>query len=147
MPRASSYTPEIGFAICEELAQGDKSLRQICRELKISHSSVLFWAQENKEFADQYTRAREIGDDLSFENLEDKAAEVPPTDESGRVDNGWVQWKRLQIDTMKWSLAKRRPKKYGDKLQVEGDLKVTRLVVTEPSAVNELPAPKPEFEE
>ena len=35
------------------------------------------------------------------------------------VDIGWVAWKRVQIDTMKWLLSKRNPKKYGDKIGLE----------------------------
>jgi hypothetical protein len=45
------------------------------------------------------------------------AAEPAPCDATGKTDSGWVQWKRLQIDTAKWVLARRRPTVYGDRVE------------------------------
>lgn len=112
------YTKEIGDLICEQLAQG-KSLRGICAEQGMpAHSTVLEWAREIESFANQYARAREIGDDVEFESLADLADEQPPLTPAGAVDNGWVQWQKNRIDTRKWGLARKRPRKYGDKLDI-----------------------------
>ena len=46
------------------------------------------------------------------------ADEMPPMDANGRTDSGWVQWQRNRIDTRKWIAAKLKPKKYGDKVDV-----------------------------
>jgi len=116
--RPSLYTPELSSKICAEIATGDKSLRQICRELNIGHSTVLGWAIDNKEFADQYARAIKIGTDAQFDALEEEIAAVPERGKFG-IDAAWVNWKRLQLDTRKWALSKRVPKKYGDKVQTE----------------------------
>lgn len=114
------YTPELGEAICERLKDG-VSLLQTCRELNIKESTVRWWALEIPEFSANYARARELGDDAEFERLTEMAAEEPRLTAQGFVDSGWVTWKKNQIDTHKWSLARKRPKKYGDKLQHSGD--------------------------
>lgn len=133
MPSESGYTPELGVAICEMIATGDKSLRQVARELSLSHSTILLWALKNEDFADQYARACEIRDEASMELIDDLRNEEPErvtitiaedvTKTS--VDSGWVSWKRVQIDALKWQLSKRRPKKYGDKQEIEHTGKVT----------------------
>lgn len=128
MGRISTYTPELGDAICEELAEGGKSLRSICRDRDISYSTVLTWVRDSEDFANQYTRARETGNDADFENLTDIAGEKPPK-VKGFTDSGWVSWQKNLVDAHKWSLSKRCPKKYGDKLDlnVAGNLNVTNL--------------------
>jgi hypothetical protein len=91
-----------------------ESLRTVCKELGIHHTTVLSWARDNPQFADQYARARVIADDVDFDDIVDDASEPPPT-VKGFVDAGWVAWKKNRIDAKKWSLSKRRPKKYGDR--------------------------------
>jgi hypothetical protein len=112
--RPSSYTQESADEICARLSEGGKSLRTVCNELGIHHTTVLTWARDNPQFADQYARARVIADDLDFDDIVDEASEPPPT-VKGFVDAGWVAWKKNLIEAKKWSLSKRRPKKYGDK--------------------------------
>ena len=135
MGRPSLYTVELGNQICEKLAEGGVSLRGICRNLQISYSTVLQWVTDNKDFADQYARAREIGDDADFDGLIDLASEKPPT-VKGFTDAGWVSWQKNLIDAHKWSLSKRRPKKYGEKIQQEhsGSVGV--------SLINSIPRPE-----
>jgi hypothetical protein len=110
------YSQELADRICARLAEGE-SLRSICRDMGFSHSLVLLWAREKPEFANQYARAREIGDDAEFESLTDMAAEPPERTATGSVDPGWVSWQKNRIDVHKWSLARKRPKKYGDKVE------------------------------
>lgn len=142
LPAESSYTSELGHAICESIATGDKSLRQVSRDIGVPHSTILLWALKNEEFADQYARACEIRDEASMESLDDMRTEEPERvtisfgEDSSKtsVDSGWVAWKRVQIDTLKWQLAKRRPKKYGDKIQQEhsGEVGVLQIVSSVP---------------
>lgn len=118
MGRPSLYTQELGDKICERLAEGE-SLLAICRDIQISEGTVRTWVRDHQDFATNYARAREIGDDVEFEKLNEMASERPPT-VKGFTDAGWVAWKKNQIDTFKWSLARKRPKKYGDKMQHTG---------------------------
>jgi hypothetical protein len=86
----------------------------------ISHTSFIDHVHENKELADQYARAKELGDDLAFDHLRELQTMAPERGKFG-VDPGWVAWKRQQVDTLKWELSKRCPKKYGENLTLKGD--------------------------
>jgi hypothetical protein len=44
---------------------------------------------------------------------------------SAAVNNEAVQRSRLRVDARKWLMSKLMPKKYGEKLELGGDLKVT----------------------
>lgn len=102
------------------MSEGDKSLSKIARELGISLSFIFSWLAEDGEFAEKYARAREIGTDAAFERITDMAAELPASNIKG-YDAAYVQWQKNRIDTEKWVLSKRSPKKYGDKMQHTGE--------------------------
>lgn len=127
--RPSSYTPEIGKKICALIADG-KSLREIdSLEDMPSKSTILEWlvTGQHAEFSDQYARAREI----QLESAADELLEIADTPQLGIIEtikpDGSVEVKKedmlghrkLQLDTRKWILARRLPKKYGDKLTQE----------------------------
>lgn len=114
------YSQEIADKVCAELAKGETSLRAVCRNIGIAHSTVLEWARDNVEgFADQYTRARDLATDAEFEGFVDLSDTEPERDEKGRVDPGWVAWHKQRLDSRKWAWARRMPKKYGDKITQE----------------------------
>lgn len=95
--------------VLEGLADG-KSLREICRADDMpSVTSILRMVSTDTQFAEQYARARAAGDDAMAEDIQ-AIADGP----------GDPQDKRVKIDARKWLLAKRQPKKYGDKLAVGG---------------------------
>ena len=57
--RPSSYVKEVADDICQLIAQGE-SLRKICERPGMPTRQTIFnWLDENKEFFDQYARARE----------------------------------------------------------------------------------------
>jgi hypothetical protein len=115
---ATILTAEMELQIIDEVSLGERSLRAICREIGISHTSFLDHVRENQQLADQYTRAKEIGDDLAFDHLRELQTMEPERGKFG-VDPGWVAWKRQQVDTLKWELSKRHPRKYGERVAVE----------------------------
>lgn len=110
--RPSIFSEELAARICERLALGE-TLRSVCRDDEMpAHSTVIGWTHENKEFSDQYARARETGyrilaDDL-VEIADDKLGD-PARD-------------RLRVDTRKWLLSKALPKIYGDRHTHEVEL-------------------------
>jgi len=57
---------------------------------------------------------------------DDKTGDVLETDIGQQGNNANVTSSRLQVDTRKWIASKLRPKKYGDKVEVEntGEVKV-----------------------
>ncbi|MDX1117037.1 terminase small subunit protein [Sinorhizobium medicae] len=127
MAGVSTYTEEIALRICERLADGE-SLKAMCEDEDMPSKSTVFkWLSENPTFSDMYARAREAQADALFDDVLSIA-------DDGR--NDWMQrnfgedtrWvengealrrSQLRIDARKWMAGKLRPKKYGDKLDVE----------------------------
>ena len=98
-----------------------------------SYSTVMRWIRDNPEFAQNYTRACE---DMA-DNDADKIADVAQRVIEGKVD---PQAARVAIDAYKWSAGKRRPKKYGDKLEIEntGSVAVTHTLDVSGLSLEEL---------
>lgn len=113
-----AYSQEIADAVCARLAEGE-SLRAAAAEHGISHATFLLWVSQTPELADQYVRAREIGADAEFDALESHADAEPERDDKGKIDPAWVALQKLRIDTRKWTLARKAPKKYGDRITQE----------------------------
>jgi hypothetical protein len=111
------FTQEKADAVCALVAEGE-SLRKACESVGMKHPTFLLWCDQNQALADQYTRARSVGADIEFEGLQELADEPPEKTASGSVDAGWVAWQRNRIDVRKWSLSKKAPKKYGDKVDL-----------------------------
>lgn len=124
--------------VCDLVATGE-SLRRSADIVGVKVSTFLDWVRENPDLTEQYTRAREKGLEVEFEALRDLAAEPPPITPAGTTDSGWVQWKRLQIDTAKWTLSKKNPRKYGDKIETTHQVgeSIQRIVrdVVDPKAI------------
>lgn len=123
--RPSLYTDELAAAICERLAAGE-SLRAICRDEGMpAHSTVLGWVNDNPDFSDQYTRAREKGYAVMFDHMLEIAdtpqqgVTIKESEKGTEVRTGdMIEHRRLRVDTRKWMLAKALPKIYGDRLDL-----------------------------
>ncbi|ECD5849103.1 ubiquitin carboxyl-hydrolase [Salmonella enterica subsp. enterica serovar Kisangani] len=114
--RPSDYLPEVAADICSLLADGE-SLRKVCERPGMPNKSTVFrWLAEHTEFRDQYAKATETRADSIFEDMFDIADNV--NEEAAAVAKA-----RLRIDTRKWALARMNPKKYGDKLTQDIDVK------------------------
>lgn len=125
MSRRSSYTQEMGDAICQRMCDGE-SLRQICKDESMPYMSVVMrWARDIPEFQEHYARARE---DLQAHWAEQilEIADSPlmgiKTETKGEevktITGDMIEHRRLQIDTRKWLLSKLAPKKYGEKVDL-----------------------------
>lgn len=150
--RPSGYTPELADLICAELSDG-KSLRKVCQDESMPNKATVFrWLREREDFRDQYARAKEEAADSLADEMTDIADDgsndwMEAFDKDGTAI-GWklngehVQRSRVRIDTRKWLASKLKPKKYGDKIEVDnthrGQVGVTIL-----TAVPE-PVPEPE---
>lgn len=95
--------------IFEQLEEG-VSLRKSCENQGVKDNTFLNLVEKNPSLTEQYARAKIKGQDARFEGMLDYA----------KNSNDDPATKRLYIDTLKWVLAKQQPKKYGDKLEVEG---------------------------
>lgn len=104
--------------IIDELANG-KSLRKILRdddELP-SRRFVYQWLDPNNQkwfdqsFSNQYTQAREDAGDLDAEKIEEIVEDV-------RNDKLRPDQARVMGDLLKWTAGRKKPKKYGDKMDL-----------------------------
>lgn len=127
--RPTDYTPELTAQICERLAVGE-SLRSICRDDAMpSLASIFLWLGKYPEFSEQYTRAREA----QAESHADQIVEIADDD---KID---PNHKRIMVDARKWVASKLKPKRYGDKLDLEhkGEVGLTVNVVRMTDADNQ----------
>jgi len=130
MARPTIYTQELADKICSELAEG-KSLRTVCLADEIPDKSTIFnWLRTNKEFLDQYTRAKIEASDALADEIQDIADDG--SNDWMEINMGHGQTKiicyrehversKLRIESRKWIMAKMKPKKYGDKLDLTSD--------------------------
>lgn len=127
MGRPTSFTQAMADTLCERLASG-LSLRKICRNKAMPNKATVFrWLGQNAEFSDQYARAREAQADLYVDEMVDLSDTPQIGRKTKRTVDGklevmtadMIEHRRLQIETRKWVAARMRPKKYGDKLDVE----------------------------
>ena len=120
MARPTIFTKDLGDKICEELSQG-KSLRTVCLANDMpDKASVFNWFRTNKEFLDQYARAKEESADADNEVLEDIGDEAITESKSvdPKASSAVVSAYKLKADNLKWFMSKKKPKKYGDKLDM-----------------------------
>jgi len=146
--RPSEYTDEKADAICELLARG-WSLKRVIEqgnneeEYKDigfpSIATVFKWMRENEEFLKNYARAKQESADAMAEeilDISDDGRNDRYTDEMGRerTDHDVIARSRLRVDTRKFLMAKMKPKRYGDKLDLTSDgerIEMTPLVISE----------------
>jgi hypothetical protein len=123
--RPSRFSDEIATEICERLADG-QSLIDICKDENLpAERTIRKWLAEDRNgFVPQYVRAREAQVEHYIDEIVDIADSV-----ANCTDSAIVHAARLAIDTRKWAAAKRLPKKYGDRLDLEhkGDITVKIL--------------------
>jgi len=125
--RPTDYTLELSDRICARLANGE-SMRTVCLDDDMPSRETLFrWIRTNTEFHDHYAHAKQESADALTEEMLDIADEgsndwmdAHDKDNAGYKLNGeHIQRSKLRIDTRKWIASKQKPKKYGDKQQID----------------------------
>ena len=108
MGRPSSYTPEVAALVCERIAEhGSLSAALEADPTLPADRTIYRWLVQHEDFRQSYTHARAIGDEpLADEMMRVARDPEIPSDQ-----------KRILVDTMKWQLARRSAKKWGDKIQ------------------------------
>lgn len=128
------YDQAVADFICEKIADG-RGLVSVLKENEglPSYSVVMKWARENPDFQQKYIKALE---DMADHDA-DKITDVAEGTLRGLYDPAAA---RVAIDAFKWSAGKRRPKKYGDKLEIEntGNVAVTHTVDVSNLSLEEL---------
>ena len=122
--RPTNYNENIALVICIRLANGE-ALKQITTEVDMpAQSTVYSWLLKFPEFTEMYARAREEQADSNADEVIAISDEEPRyiTDSTGKsyVDSGWVAHQRNRMEARKWTAMKLKPRKYGDRVAVEG---------------------------
>ena len=143
----SKFNQETADLICIMLSEG-MSLRKILKadtEKKLPAQATIYqWLLRYPAFQEQYTRAREEQAETLADEIIDIADEQPEivvvTDKTGKViehklDGAYLQWQKNRIEARKWTASKLRPKKYGDRVAVEG-VEGGAPIVTEDTGAN-----------
>lgn len=126
----AEFSQELFDTICDRLAGGE-SLRSICADEDMpSQVSVFKWIGRDEELAKQYARAREAQADAIFDEVL-HIANTPMLGEKRKInadgtievtEGDMIEHRRLQIDARKWMAGKLRPKVYGDKMELGGNV-------------------------
>lgn len=122
--RPSIFNQTLADKICHELALG-KSMRTVCAPDDMPAMSTVFsWFRTNKEFLEQYTRAKEESTDALAEEVLDIADDgtndfmAVKGIAKPKYNREAVERSKLRVDTRKWLMSKMKPKKYADKMDV-----------------------------
>lgn len=124
--RPSIYDKAVVDTILEKIRQGE-SLASICKADNMPASSTFrTWVADDVDgLSARSARAYEVGYDAIADQCVEIADEEPDIHPiTGAKDSASVQHKRLRIDTRLRLLGKWAPKKYGDKLELGGEVRV-----------------------
>jgi hypothetical protein len=105
-----------------------QSLTKATKKIGLDKKSFLLMIEKDSTLLHQYTHAMEARADLIAErmvrNSHNRSNDFY-TDENGNLKPNpvSVQRDRLILDSDKWLLSKLMPKKYGDKLTLDGEVK------------------------
>ena len=126
------FDQKIADIICIGLSEGlslRKMLKADVQGVLPAQSTIYEWLLRHPSFAEQYTRAREEQADTLADEIIEIADEQPEivvvTDRDGKViehklDGAFLQWQKNRIEARKWTAMKLKPKKYGDRVALEG---------------------------
>lgn len=139
--RPSIFTEDLAADICERLVNGE-SLRAICRDDAMPAISTVFkWLTEKPSFSDQYAKAKEEQAEALADEIvaiaDEECTMVRSSKHPGAAkddeeelevvfDYTAVARNRLRVDARKWVASKLKPKKYGDRI----DMNATTVTMT-----------------
>lgn len=104
-----------------------KSMRTVLKADGMPVMDTVFrWLREKPEFSDQYVKAKAESADALVEEIIDIAdsgsndwmENNDPNNPGYRVNGEHIQRSRLRVDSRKWIASKLKPKKYGEKLDM-----------------------------
>ena len=130
-------TPEVrakllnrALDIIRDIQENGATLSQACKDREITRMQFIDYIEKDVRLVDAYARAVEYRNDLKAENIirlaHNRTSDMY-TDKDGNIRPNpvAVQRDRLIIDAEKWLLSKLAPKKYGDRIQIDAEVKHT----------------------
>ena len=114
--RPTDYTIELGELICERVRNGE-TFESIAKDPTMPSKNTLYvWRRKHREFDDEYARAREERADSRFDEISGIKKQMLDGDIKSDVA-------RVAIDALKWQAGKEQPKKYGDRITQDLNIK------------------------
>jgi hypothetical protein len=111
----SAYTTELAAKFCAAVAEGDRSIRAICKQKGMPSKATVFrWLAENKEFQAMYEAAK----DEQADTFVDEVVEIA---DQCKTTKSAVQKAKLQIYARIEAAQKMKPRKYGNRVQLTGE--------------------------
>ena len=109
--------------------ESGESIRDVLMDKNMPSSRTFFkWLALDSEKVKQYETSMSYRDDKLFDEIIEIAYNVEEGTTTKETERGveittgdMLGHRRLKIDALKWYLSKRKPKKYGDKLDVTSD--------------------------
>jgi len=121
-PRA--LTPELKDEVCRRIADG-ATVREFAAQGGMPGKSTIFAElRRDPEFADAYAKAREMQleswEDELLAIADDVSRDVVTRPDGGAAfDHEHIARSKLRVDTRKWIMSKRLPRRYGDRVAQE----------------------------
>lgn len=114
-----AYSPEqrkeAQDRLCRGIAAGLSVAKCCAMQGMPSKDTVFNWLMDDESFSDQYARARECRADARAEYIDELCDEV----KAGTLEANAA---RVIVDAQKWQAGKENSKRYGDKLNLDGDI-------------------------
>jgi hypothetical protein len=137
------YNDDMGYLICMQIASTSKSIKTIFDELGLSMTLMFRWLNDKdtlyeRAFAESYARAKEFQADYLGEEIleiaDDKSQDTITIERNGETivleNREFINRSRVRIDARKWLMAKLKPRKYGDTLDLSGSLNIDVKQIT-----------------
>lgn len=123
-PRPLAYDVDIAIEFCARIASG-KSMRNVCKENDMPRADVIFrWLSDTSNgFNTMYDKATEARADADMEAMRDIAEDATNDQLTGPkggiiLNTVAVERAKLKVNVLQWQMGKRKPKKYGDRLDL-----------------------------
>jgi len=133
MGRPKDITAEIEDIIIELISVSSDGLEKICNANSILPNvrTVRRYIVDNEKFRHRYARAKEEQADVLADEIISIADELYEI-ASSELTNEKINSARLRIDSRKWTSAKLKPKKYGEKIDLtSGGEKLQQIATIE----------------
>lgn len=126
------FTQALFDKICNIIATSSTGIHKACQECGIQHTTFYNWIQDDAELMNQYVRAREQQAEFLADEIiaiaDDGSRDTKTIRKGGEVieveDLEWTNRSKLRVEARKWVAAKLKPKRYGDKVEVDQNISV-----------------------
>ena len=124
--------------ICYNIAYKGMALRNILKADNMPNTETFYrWLVEDDYKSKRYALATDERSDKIFEEIieiADATSDDVIIDKDGNeiVNHNVIQRDRLRVDTRKWMVGKLNPKKYGDRVAIDQEIKdITEIKLTD----------------